>query len=164
MSQSPPKPVSLSKNPSIAPAAARVAAQDAQIAQLVQQNRTLEHTLEQLRKELRAEVARGSDAVNQIRERWKEERQEWRDVCDSVQEKHRLAHLETRVALEHERGFRLEDKAQLITEKTATLLCEYKITLFQAKETELVAQVASLEVCAFPCRLLLQMAMAMFRV
>lgn len=147
MSLPAPKPLSISRSSSTDPAAARAATQDAQIAQLVQQNRTLEHTITQLRAELRAEEARAADAINQIRERWKVERKEWQDGCDSLQEKHRLAHLETRVALEHERGYRLEDRAALIAEKTATLLREYKITLFQAKETELVAQVATLEVC-----------------
>ncbi|KAF8575959.1 hypothetical protein K439DRAFT_1283927, partial [Ramaria rubella] len=124
---------------------ARAAKQDAQIAQLVQQIRTLEHSQNQLRAQLRAEETRGVDAVNQIRERWKAESKEWRDGCDSLQAKHRLAHLRTRMTLEHERGLRLEDKEELIREKTATMLREYKITLFQARETELVAQVAELE-------------------
>lgn len=147
MSLPAPKPLSVSKSPSRGPAEARVAVQDAQIAQLVQQNRTLEHTLAQLRTQLKEEEARGIDAVNQMREKWKAERKEWQDGCDSLQAKHRLAHLGTRVALEHERSLRLEDRETLIREKTATMLREYKITLFQARETELVAQVAALEVC-----------------
>jgi hypothetical protein len=146
MSMSAPKPVFVSTSPSLGPAAARAATQDAQIAQLVQQNRTLEHSLTQLRNQLQAEKARGTDAVNQIKDRWKSESREWRDGCDALQAKHRLAHLGTRVALEHERGLRLEDKEVLTREKTATLLREFKLTLFQARETDLVAQVAVLEV------------------
>ncbi|KAF8520502.1 hypothetical protein JB92DRAFT_2894757 [Gautieria morchelliformis] len=143
MSLPAPRPLSVSKSSS--PAAARAAAQDAQIAQLVEQNRALEESVSQLRDQLSAEEARGIDAVNQIRERWKVESKEWRDGCDSIQARHRLAHLQTRVALEHERGFRLEDREALIREKTATLLRDYKITLFQARETDLVDQVAVLE-------------------
>ena len=150
MSLPPPKPLSVSKSPGHEAAVARAATQDAQISQLVQQNRTLEHTLAQLRAQLQAEETRGIDAVNQIRERWKAESKEWRDGCDALQARHRLAHLGTRMALEHERGFRLEDREELIREKTATLLREYKLTLFQARETDLVAQVAALEVWSFP--------------
>ena len=144
MSLSLPRP--LPEKPSTGPAAARAAAQDAQIAELVEQNRTLNHTLSTLRVQLQEEVVRGTNAVNQIRERRKSERKEWRDGCDSLQERHRLAHLQTRVALEHERGYRIEDRAALVTERAASLLREYKITLFQKRETELQTSTRSSEV------------------
>jgi len=141
-----PKPLPVSGNSALGPSAARIAAQDAQITQLVQQNKALEKTISQLRAEVEMEKKRGAEAVNQMRQCWKAESAEWREGCDSLQAKHRLAHLETRMSLEHERGYRLEDREALLREKTAVLLREYKITLFQARETELVAQIANLEV------------------
>ncbi|KAF8508528.1 hypothetical protein BU17DRAFT_99697 [Hysterangium stoloniferum] len=145
MSLPAPKPLSVSTNPGLAPAAARAAAQDAQISELVQQNRNLEQSIVQLRSQLKAEEARAIEAVNSIHDQWKAESKEWRDGCDALQARHRLGHLATRVALEHERGFRLEDKEQLLQERVATLQREYKITLFQAKETDLMLQVVELE-------------------
>ena len=70
------------------PNEAMVASQQKHIAELVAQNKTLEHTLSRLR----AEAAAERERTEGVRGEWAAERIEWRAGCDALQDAHRAAH------------------------------------------------------------------------
>lgn len=63
-----------------------------------------------------------------------------------MQERQRLTALNIRMALENERGFRLEDKALLIQEKKMRLVQEFELTRLKTNQTRLLSQIEDLEV------------------
>ena len=97
------------------PNEAMVASQQKHIAELVAQNKTLEHTLSRLR----AEAATERERTEGVRGEWAAERIEWRAGCDALQDAHRAAHLRTAVALDGARGDALaaREAARLLDEE-----------------------------------------------
>ncbi|EGN99261.1 hypothetical protein SERLA73DRAFT_182173 [Serpula lacrymans var. lacrymans S7.3] len=128
-----------------APYDAMVNSQQAHIDDLVQKNRTLEHTIKKLKDELSLEEARAKDAIQVVQTKWKDERKEWREGCETLQACHRIAHLRTSAALDEERIIVLKERGVLREERLARLQRDYKITMFQAREADLESQVLELE-------------------
>lgn len=119
--------------------------QQQHISELVARNKTLEHTISKLKAAVEAEKAHAHDAVAQIEARWKAERAEWREGCDSLQIAHRIAHLRTGDELDRARGALLEAKEALRTERLLRMQRDFRLVMFQAKEIELEQRNAALE-------------------
>ena len=127
-----------------APHDAMVASQQGHIEDLVQKSRTLEHTIKKLREELILEQARAKDAVDVVKQQWLVERNDWHAGCDALQACHRIAHLRTACALDEEQIAVLKEREIARREKLARLQRDYRITMFQARETELENQLEDL--------------------
>lgn len=130
---------------SVGPNEAMVINQQQHISELVARNKTLEHTISKLKAAVEAENAHAHDAVAQIEARWKAERAEWREGCDSLQIAHRIAHLRTGDDLDRARGALLEAKEALRTERLLRMQRDFRLVMFQAKEIELEQRNATLE-------------------
>ncbi|KAI8980156.1 hypothetical protein BD414DRAFT_112581 [Trametes punicea] len=138
-------PSSLRSVSSADPNEAMVASQQQHIADLVARNKTLEHTISKLKAAIQEEKERANDAVSQIQERWKAERAEWREGCDSLQIAHRIAHMRTADGLDRLRVALLEAKEALRMERLSRMQRDYRLVMFQAKELELEERNAQLE-------------------
>lgn len=121
------------------------ASQQTHIEELVQKNRTLEHTIKKLQEALQREEDRGKDAVTKIQQQWQVERTQWREGCDTVESCHRNVQLRTSVELEKERLNVLKEQDVTRKEKFSRLLRDVKITMFQKRETELEYRIGELE-------------------
>ncbi len=140
----------------VGPNEAMVASQQQHITDLVSQNKTLEHMITKLRAAVAKEEERATDLVRQekehttqtvaqIQERWKVERTEWRDGCESLQTSLRIAHLRTAVDMDREHVVLLETKDALRRERLAKVQRDYRLVMFQAKELELEERIAQLQ-------------------
>ncbi|KAI0325529.1 hypothetical protein GY45DRAFT_218864 [Cubamyces sp. BRFM 1775] len=136
---------STTSNRAVDPNEAMVASQQKHIADLVARNKTLEHTLSKLKAAVQEEKERAHDAVAQIEERWKAERAEWREGCDTLQIAHRVAHLRTAEEVDRVRVALLETKEALRKERLARMQRDYRLVMFQAKELDLEERNAQLE-------------------
>lgn len=143
MSLKPPTP--LRHTPSSAPYEAMAASQQAHIDELIQKNRKLELTHQKLKDELTAEQARAKDAVQQLQAKWVIEQNDWRTGCDALLASHRIVHLRTRVALDKLRQNWLDEQDAVKRERIKCLQRDYRLTVFQGKETELLTRIAELE-------------------
>jgi hypothetical protein len=121
------------------------ASNQAQIDDLVQRNRTLEHTVKKLSDQVALEAARSKEAVATIHEQWQHEQQEWREGCDVLQSCHRIVQLRTTVELENERMNVLKELDAVRKEKLKRLQRDFRITMFQVKEAELEKRILELE-------------------
>lgn len=121
------------------------ASNQAQIDDLVQRNRTLEHTNKKLSDQLALESARAKDAVADIQKQWQLEQREWREGCDVLQSCHRLVQLRSTAALEKERMGTLRELDALRREKAVRLQRDFRLTLFQIRETELEMRIAEIQ-------------------
>ena len=131
--------------PSTAPQEAMAASLQAHIDELVQKNRAHEYTIRRLQQDLQEEKARGIEVVSRLRAVSQEEREEWQEGIDSLLASHRIVHLRTRAELDKERLQVLSEREEGRRDRIAILHRDYRLTLFQAKETELEARVACLE-------------------
>lgn len=138
-------PVQLAAAPSSTPYEVMAASQQAHIDELVQQNRTSEHTIKKLHKALDDEKERGIDVVKRLKAASQEERAEWREGCDSLLGSHRIVHLRTRIEFDKERMQVMKEKEETRKERLLVLQRDYKLTLFQAREAELERRIAQLE-------------------
>lgn len=128
-----------------APHDAMVASQQGHIENLVQKTRNLEHTIKKLNDELSLEQTRAKDTVNVIKQQWRAEQKEWHVGCDALQACHRIAHLRTACALDDERIAVLKEREIARRERLARIQRDYKITMFQVRETELESQIEDLQ-------------------
>ncbi|KAG1747248.1 uncharacterized protein EDB91DRAFT_1117197 [Suillus paluster] len=128
-----------------APHEAMVASQQGHIENLVQKNRTLEHTIKKLHDERDIEQTRAKDTVSFIKQQWRAEQKEWHAGCDALQACHRIAHLRTACALDDERIAVLKEREIARRERLARIQRDYKITMFQAREAELESQIEDLQ-------------------
>ncbi|KAL6307412.1 hypothetical protein BKA93DRAFT_768090 [Sparassis latifolia] len=138
-------PTPLRSSTSSSPLEAMIASKQAHIEELVTQTRTLEHTISKLRAALGEEQVRAQDAVSALQKRWKAERAEWRDGCETLQAAHRIAHLRTAVELDRERVSVLKEREEVRRERLARLQRDFRLVTFQLRETELEERVATLE-------------------
>ena len=127
------------------PNEAMIANQQQHIAQLVAQNKTLDHTISKLRAAVAEEKDRAADAIAKIQEEWKAERIEWRKGCDSLQNAHRIAHLRTVAQVDREQQALLTAKEACRKETLLRMHRDYKLVMFQAKELEMEERVAQLQ-------------------
>lgn len=128
-----------------APHDAMVASQQGHIENLVQKTRNLEHTIKKLNDELSLEQTRAKDTVNVVKQQWRAEQKEWHVGCDALQACHRIAHLKTACALDDERIAVLKEREIARRERLARIQRDYKITMFQVRETELESQIEDLQ-------------------
>ncbi|KZT00774.1 uncharacterized protein LAESUDRAFT_731925 [Laetiporus sulphureus 93-53] len=138
-------PTPLRSTPSTAPLEAMIATKQAHIEELVAERRPLEHTIGKLRQSLCEEQARAKDAIASLELRWKEERAEWREGCDTLQAAHRIAHLRTAADLDSERLSILKSRDEMRRERLARLQRDYRLVAFQRREFELDNRVSELE-------------------
>ncbi|EIW84268.1 hypothetical protein CONPUDRAFT_33782, partial [Coniophora puteana RWD-64-598 SS2] len=124
---------------------AMATSQQSHIKELVQRNNDLEKTIKKLREDLAIEVARVRDAEISGNDRLQKERKDWRDGCDTLQSCHRLAHLRTASLLEAERLSVLKEREALRRESVALLQRDFRLSLFQQRETELENQIMELQ-------------------
>jgi hypothetical protein len=118
--------------------------QQTHIDDLVQKNRTLDHVAKKLKDELVLEQARSKEAAKAIKAQWQTESAEWREGCDSLQVCHRIAHLRTLAELDKERLAVVKEKDIARQERVARLQRDYRITMFQVKESELEGMIEDL--------------------
>jgi hypothetical protein len=113
-------------------------AMSVQLEDLVHRNRTLDQTIKRLQQELEREQERGKDAVAAVNSRW-------RTGCDTLLACHTIAHLRTTLSLEAERlsVLKCADDARL--QQVARLQRDYRLTLFQIRESELETRISELE-------------------
>lgn len=138
-------PTPIRSTPSSAPYEAMAVSQQTHIDDLVQKNRTLDHVAKKLKEELLAEQARSKEAAKAIKAQWQEESAEWREGCESLQACHRIAHLRTLVELDKERLAMVKEKDVARRERIATLQRDYRITMFQVRESQLEGNIEELE-------------------
>ncbi|KAF5381951.1 hypothetical protein D9615_004354 [Tricholomella constricta] len=121
------------------------ASNQAQIDDLVQRNRTLEHTKQKLSEQLAHETARSKESLIELQKQWQTEQTEWRQGCDVLQSCHRVVQLRNLVELEKERINVLKELDATRKEKLLRLQRDYRITMFQAREAELEDRIWELE-------------------
>jgi hypothetical protein len=121
------------------------ASNQAQIDDLVQRNRTLEHTVKKLSDRVALEAKRSKEAVATIREQWQHDQQEWREGCEVLQSCYQIVHLRDVVELECERTYALKELDVGRKEKLKRLQRDFRITMFQVKEAELERRIQELE-------------------
>lgn len=138
-------PTAIRSTPSSVPYEAMAVSQQTHIDELVQKNRTLDHVAKKLKDELILEQTRSKEAAKAIKAQWKTESDEWREGCDSLQACHRIAHLRTVVELDKERLAVVKEKDVARQERVARLQRDYRITMFQVRESELEATIEDLE-------------------
>ncbi|KAJ7170686.1 hypothetical protein C8R43DRAFT_980483 [Mycena crocata] len=118
---------------------------NAQIEDLVQRNRTLEHT----NKKLLDEMALDSDHTKKVAREFKAEHQEdrrlWREGCNRLLSCHHLAHLRLSAKLSSAEASLLKEMELSRQEKVARLHRDFQITMFRIREGELEAKVEELE-------------------
>jgi hypothetical protein len=121
------------------------ASNQSQIDDLVQRNRTLEHTIKRLSDQLALQVTRSEEAVKTVEKQWQHEQLEWREGCDVLQSCHRIVQLRSCVELEKERMNVLKESDAMRKEKLKRLQRDFRITMFQMKEAELEERIQELE-------------------
>lgn len=138
-------PTAIRSIPSSAPYEAMAVSQQTHIDDLVQKNRTLDHVAKKLKDELNLEQTRSKEAAKAIKAQWQAESAEWREGCDSLQACHRIAHLRTVVELDKERLALVKEKDVARQERIAVLQRDYRITMFQIRESDLEGRIEELE-------------------
>lgn len=140
------------------PHEAMVASQLAHINELVQKNRSLEQTIRKLDEDLSNSTAdiialnaerksREGDRKTWMGEhqKWMDERKTWAEGCNTMQACHRIQQYRVACALHDERVAVLNMQEAARKEHLKRLQRDYKITMFQAREADLEAQVEQVE-------------------
>ena len=138
-------PLRVTATPSTAPQEAMAASLQAHIDELVQKNRTCEHEIRRLKQILADEKERVEEVTEQFKAASAQEREEWWEACGSFLAAHRIVHLRTQNEWEKEIIERAHEIEEGRADRLAIVQRDYKLTLFQARETELEARVAELE-------------------
>ncbi|KAG6908543.1 hypothetical protein DXG01_004176 [Tephrocybe rancida] len=121
------------------------ASNQGQIDDLVQRNRTLEHTHKKLLEQIALEKAKANGATAELQTQWKLEKTEWRQGCDVLQSCHRVVQLRNMMQLGQERMNILKEQDVTRKEKLLRLQRDFRITMFQAREAELEDRIRELE-------------------
>ncbi|KAG6842305.1 hypothetical protein C0991_010593 [Blastosporella zonata] len=121
------------------------ASNQAQIDDLVQRNRTLEHTNKKLAEQIALDKAKATEATAEVQRQWKLEQVEWRQGCDVLQSCHRVIQLRNVLQLEQERMNILKEQDVTRKEKILRQQRDFKITMFQMREEELEEKIWELE-------------------
>lgn len=121
------------------------ASNQAQIDDLVQRNRTLEHTNKKLSEQLSQEHSRSKDTILQFQSQWDLDQSNWKQTCENLLGSYRIVQQRIQVELERERVNTLQEMKISREEKLLRLQRDFKITLFQIKEGELERRVEDVE-------------------
>ncbi|KAH9481378.1 hypothetical protein JR316_0005903 [Psilocybe cubensis] len=121
------------------------AANQAQIDDLVQRNRTLEHTIKKLTDQVSHEQARTRDAVLEIQAKWDANQKLWKEGCEAVLSSYRIVQKKLQVEVETERAAVIREMAITREEKLLRVQRDVKITRFQMREQELERRVEEME-------------------
>jgi len=121
------------------------ASNQAQIEDLVQRNRTLEHTNKKLVEEVAREQIRAKDAVLDITHKWEANLALWKEGCEDILASYRIVQKQLEVEVEKERSATIKEMTITREEKLQRLQRDYKITLFQLKEEELERKIEEIE-------------------
>jgi predicted RNase H-like nuclease (RuvC/YqgF family) len=116
-----------------------------QIEDLVERNKRLTANITRLEEQLVQKDVHAQQLVKNAQEHLQKVNEEWRDGLDVVQTCHRLAELRAADELEKERMAILWEQNVTRREKVARLHRDYKLTLFQMTEADLVSRVDELE-------------------
>ncbi|ETW83038.1 hypothetical protein HETIRDRAFT_458595 [Heterobasidion irregulare TC 32-1] len=130
-------PTPIRSTPSSVPHEAMIKSQQKHIDELVQKNRSLEQTHKLLKDEIAHKRELHDGEMQDVHTKFKAELKEWIDGCDSLQACHRIVHLRTTVMLENERLNVLKERSNARKERLARLQRDFRLTMFQVKETEL---------------------------
>ncbi|KAJ6619753.1 hypothetical protein B0H10DRAFT_2188902 [Mycena sp. CBHHK59/15] len=118
---------------------------NAQIEDLVQRNRTLDHTNKKLAEEMALEADRAKRAIRDVQTKWHEEKHVWREGCNRLLSCHHLAHLRLSAKLSSVEAALLKEMELCRQEKVARLHRDFQITMFRHRESELDAKIEKLE-------------------
>lgn len=121
------------------------ASNQAQIDDLVQRNRTLEHTNKKLSEQLSQEESRSKDTIFQLQTQWDINQSHWKRTCESLLGSYRIIQNRIQVELEKERVNTFKEMKITREEKLLRLQRDFKITLFQIREEELERRVEDVE-------------------
>ncbi|CAA7267008.1 unnamed protein product [Cyclocybe aegerita] len=121
------------------------ASNQAQIDDLVQRNRTLEHLNQKLTAQINAEAGRSKEAVLAIQKQWDENQRLWKEGCEELLVSYRIVQKRLEVDLEKERSAVIKEMAVAREEKLQRLQRDFKIKLFQMKEEETDQRMEELE-------------------
>lgn len=121
------------------------ASNQSQIDDLVQRNRTLEHTNKKLSEQLSQEHSRSKDTILHLQSQWDTNQSNWKQTCENLLGSYRIIQKHIQVELEKERMNTLKEMKITRDEKLLRLQRDFKITLFQMKEEELERRVEGVE-------------------
>jgi hypothetical protein len=121
------------------------ASNQAQIDDLIQRNRTLEHTNKKLSEQLSQEHSRSKDTVLQLQSQWDVNQSHWKQTCENLLGSYRIVQKRIQVELEKERVNTLNEMKITREEKLLRLQRDFKISLFQIREEELERRVEDVE-------------------
>jgi hypothetical protein len=121
------------------------AVQQTHIDDLVQRNRTLEHTINKLKEEANLEKSRSKNAINDLHNKWNKDKEAWRDGCDTLQTLHRIEQLRLEVQIGQERSNVLHEHEFVRQERILKMRRDYALTTFQINEEELERRIEDLE-------------------
>ncbi|KDR76244.1 hypothetical protein GALMADRAFT_68038 [Galerina marginata CBS 339.88] len=121
------------------------ASNQAQIEDLVQRNRTLEHTNKKLDEQLAQERERSKQAVLTTQAQWEKNQQEWKEGCEDILASYRIVQKKVVIELEKERSAVIKEMGVTRVEKLQRLQRDFKIKLFQIQEEELDRKIEDLE-------------------
>ncbi|KIK10060.1 hypothetical protein K443DRAFT_670697 [Laccaria amethystina LaAM-08-1] len=117
----------------------------AQIDDLVQRNRTIEHTNKRLSEQLTREMSRSKEALETMRQEWVDKRQEWHQASTDLLTLCRIDQKRVEVELERERSNALQEMKFTRDEKLLRLQRDFRIKLFQMREEELERKIEEIE-------------------
>ena len=121
------------------------ASNQAQIEDLVQRNRTIEHTNKRLSEQLTREMSRSKEALETMRQEWVGKRQEWHQASTDLLALCRIDQKRVEVELERERSNALQEMKFTRDEKLLRLQRDFRIKLFQIREEELERKIEEIE-------------------
>ena len=121
------------------------ASNQAQIEDLVQRNRTIEHTNKRLSEQLTREMSRSKEALESTRQEWVNKRQEWHQASTDLLALCRIDQKRVEVELERERSNALQEMKFTRDEKLLRLQRDFRIKLFQIREEELERKIEEIE-------------------
>jgi len=117
------------------------ASNQAQIEDLVQRNRTLEHTNKKLVEEIAREQVRAKEAMLDVTHKWDANLALWKEACEDIISSYRIVQKQLEVEVEKERSAVIKEMSITREEKLQRLKRDFRITLFQLKEEQLEKQI-----------------------
>ncbi len=119
--------------------------QKAQIDDLVQRNRSLEHANKLLRDDINTGAANTKHQLSEAQAKFHTEQLEWRSAVKTLQSCHYISQLRIQLDFDGERLNVLREQENTRQEKIARIQRDFKLVEFQKKESELLARIATLE-------------------
>jgi len=120
------------------------ASNQAQIDDLVQRNKSLEHLLAKSKEALENERIRSKEALGSVQNQWEATQSQWTEACEDILTSWRIVQNQIEGQVEHERGNVIREMRITREEKLARVRRDYKITLFKMNEEKMVRQIEEL--------------------